>query len=87
MWKSKAAKKKERDKLANNERVKLTASYMSGLAVAVIAIGGFNIIFGADFAKMGVLELQLFGARLLVCFVISGVLHVLARQLLLKGLE
>lgn len=75
-------KAEERAKSIHNEQAKLTATYLNGLAIALLAIGGFTPIFsgrlvGADrptfFASLG---------AMLICLGISPILHLRARALL-----
>ncbi|KAA0124499.1 amino acid transporter protein [Methylobacterium sp. P1-11] len=70
-----------RGKLVGNERAKLTATYINGLAIAVFAVGGFAPFIAA----LGVATEQhgfLAGALLLlgVCSLTSGALHWVARS-------
>jgi hypothetical protein len=71
--------------LVRNEQTKLMASYLNGLAVAFLAIGGIGPLLafaaqssGNDFLGIGIIA---FG-----CVCISGALHFFAR-LSLEGLK
>lgn len=71
--------------LVRNERLKLSATYLNGIAIALIAVGGFapsiSVLTGASAAQAG------FAAALLaVCTSISVALHLSASRLL-KGLR
>ena len=73
----------KRDTLVRNERAKLTATYVNGLAIAVFAVGGLSPFItaagGGGFTGWGL-------GCLLVCLPLSGILHLSARTAL-KGLE
>lgn len=65
----------------HNERTKLTATYVNGAAIAVVAVGGFVplfSVFGAGPAQ----SMFAIAAQLATCIGISAVLHSLARWLL-----
>jgi hypothetical protein len=71
--------------LVGNEQTKLMASYLNGLAIAFLAVGGIGPLLafaaqpsGNDFLVVGIIA---FG-----CVCISGALHFLAR-LSLEGLR
>ncbi|KQO45568.1 MULTISPECIES: hypothetical protein [unclassified Methylobacterium] len=72
-----------RDKLIANERAKLSATYLNGLAVAVFAVGGLAPIFSTSFssAPLGV-PLWVVTASASVCWIVSVVLHLVARRFL-----
>lgn len=66
--------------LVHNERVKLTATYMNGMAIALVAIGGFaplvSLASGGP-ANFGALAIVGFG-----CLGTSIALHSIARLFL-----
>ncbi|MDO5613625.1 MAG: hypothetical protein Q4G14_10355 [Paracoccus sp. (in: a-proteobacteria)] len=70
--------------LIRNERTKLTATFINGLAIAIFAVGGLAPLFSAAYGTSNA------GWRLavgsLACFAGSAALHLLARRIL-KGLE
>lgn len=70
-------------KLSFNERAKLTASYINGIAIAVMAAGGFSPIVLTLQGESANSNLNYFA---LACFVISLVLHLIARSVL-EGLR
>lgn len=72
------------NKLVRNERRKLTATYLNGLAIAVFAVGGLAPIAGLILGTVG----SVAGPAILVaiCLLLSGVLHWVA-LLMLKGME
>jgi hypothetical protein len=67
--------------LIGNEQAKLSATYLNGVAVAVVAIGGIApwITLLAQESGPGVGRLALISV---VCFSLSGALHYTARALL-----
>lgn len=71
--------------LVRNERLKLSATYLNGIAIALIAVGGFapsiSVLTGASVAQA-----WLAAGLLGVCTSISVGLH-LAASRLLKGLR
>lgn len=74
-----------REKLVANERAKLTATYLNGLAIALVAVGGFGPAFSVrDVANRE--ELGATAFTLLFCLLASGVLPLVARTLL-RGLR
>jgi ABC-type multidrug transport system permease subunit len=68
----------------HNERTKLTATYLNGVAIAVIAVGGLAPIFSAFYNGQFVSLLLPVGA--FVCFVLSYTLHFGAKWVL-RGLR
>ena len=69
-----------REILIANERVKITATYANGLAVAIFAVGGF-----APFISTALSDQPHFAPVLLimaVCWIMSGAIHWAARQAL-----
>ncbi|TXM97281.1 amino acid transporter protein [Methylobacterium sp. WL64] len=76
-----------RDKLVANERRKLSATYLNGLAVAVFAVGGFapfisTVLTSGPGAQSPFLVLVVMA----VCWMVSGAIHSAARASL-KGLQ
>lgn len=74
-------------KLVTNERRKLSATYLNGLAVAIFAVGGFApfisaVLAGGAGAQSPLLVLAIMG----VCWIMSGAIHSAARASL-KGLR
>lgn len=71
--------------LIRNERLKLSATYLNGIAIALMAVGGFapsiSVVTGASAAQAG-----LAAALLGVCTSLSVALHLSASRLL-KGLR
>ncbi len=76
-----------RFKVVHNERTKLSATYLNGIAVAVFAVGGFapfiSTVLAADPAPHSPL---LVFALMVGCWVVSGAIHSAAR-VTLKGLQ
>lgn len=76
-----------RDKLVANERRKLSATYLNGLAVAVFAVGGFAPFISTVLASgSGAQSPFLVLAVMAVCWMVSGAIHSAARASL-KGLQ
>ncbi len=67
--------------LINNERAKLSATYLNGLAIAVMAIGGFAPLVSFPFSGDGRTLLTTVMV-VAICMVISTALHLIARQVL-----
>ena len=70
--------------LVRNERTKLTATYLNGLAIAVIAVGGIAPVFNA-INHVDPLTLPL-ALTVGICLFLSAALHLFARRIL-KGLQ
>ncbi|WP_264046869.1 amino acid transporter protein [Methylobacterium flocculans] len=70
-------------KLVANERAKLSATYLNGLAVAVFAVGGLAPVFSTSFssAPLGV-PLWVVTWSASICWIVSVVLHLVARRFL-----
>lgn len=70
--------------LIHNERTKLTATYLNGIAVAIFAVGGFAPLVGWFNSGSGpgrpVIALSV------ICILVSAGIH-LAGRFLLKGLH
>jgi hypothetical protein len=68
--------------LIDNERVKLTATYMNGVAIAVIAIGSlaplFSYIYSTDVSQ----PLWVVAIFSIICAFVSAALHYGARRTL-----
>ncbi|GLQ38970.1 hypothetical protein GCM10007908_25900 [Rhizobium albus] len=66
----------------HNERTKLTATWLNGLAIAVMAIGGFapliTYVSSAE-SSLSVEGLALIGV---ICLLLSAALHLVARIVL-----
>lgn len=70
-------------KAAHNERTKLTATYLNGLAVALVAVGGFAPMFSfRDAAGRGETDPLQFSIGFGLCIAFSGVLHLIGRLVL-----
>lgn len=73
--------------LINNERAKLTATYLNGLAVALAAVGGLAPIFSSLTASTSAAAPGwVLLSSSVACLLGSGALHGLAR-LVLRGLK
>lgn len=71
--------------LIDNERAKLTATYVNGLAIAVFAVGGLAPLFSILLANApSALPTWAIWANAAVCWIVSGGLHNLARHVLRK---
>lgn len=70
--------------LIQNERTKLTATYLNGIAIAVFAVGSF----APTVAALGAYTASPLTTRIVVtiCLLASGALHLLARGVL-RGLR
>ena len=73
--------------LVQNEKAKLTATYVNGLAIATAAVGGLAPLFSTLYsaAPPGV-PYWAVGAGCCVCFAGSIALHLVARRIL-EGLK
>ncbi|MCL4217739.1 MAG: amino acid transporter [Candidatus Hydrogenedentes bacterium] len=66
--------------LIHNERVKLTATYMNGMAIAIVAVGGFApMVSFASGSPIRPLTLIVMGVG---CLAVSVALHYGARKFL-----
>jgi Na+/H+-dicarboxylate symporter len=74
----------EINKAARNEQRKVTATFINGGAIAIFAIGVFTPVF-QFFAGTGNPSLLQF-ALVVICILVAGALHYLARYLL-RGIE
>ena len=72
--------------LVRNEQAKLSATYLNGVAIAVVAGGGIApwIALLVQDSGPGLAKAALISA---ICFSLSGALHYLARTLLTKLTE
>jgi hypothetical protein len=69
--------------LVANERAKLTAAYLNGVAIGLLLIGAFAPVFSFMFAAQASRpSLTLLGVAILVCQLGSGCLHWIARRVL-----
>lgn len=76
-------KAEEHAKTVKNERAKLTATYLNGLAVAIVAVGFFAPSFSPQAgATASVSAMQLQATIGLLCLALSGILHMAARMIL-----
>ena len=66
--------------LVHNERTKLSATYLNGVAIAVMAVGGLgpivSVLNGGPASAIGIASVSV------ICLVGSITLHFLARRLL-----
>ena len=69
-----------RDKLVANERIKFTATYANGLAVAIFAVGGFAPFISTALSARPNFERIL--VTMAVCWIMSGVIHRVVRHAL-----
>jgi hypothetical protein len=70
-------------KTVHNERLKITAAFLNGLAIAIFAIGGLTPAIQAG--RVTTLPPELLGGTILVviiCAGVAGILHLAARELL-----
>jgi hypothetical protein len=66
----------------HNERVKLLATYVNGMGIAVFALGTLAPIFSYLFGTMTNPRAGYIAIVSLVCFLASAALHFLASQVL-----
>lgn len=69
----------DRDTLIANERTKLSATYVNGVAIAVLAVGGLAPLFAQRATLPIAIDPWLTPAISLLCLCISGALHWAAR--------
>lgn len=73
----------DRRKLIANERAKLTATFLNGIAIALIAVGALAPSFGPKTPAMpGDGALVVLALSRLVCLLGAVTLHVMARYIL-----
>jgi hypothetical protein len=70
--------------LIHNERTKLTATYLNGIAIAVFAVGSLGPSLSSLYGTVAPSWALLITSG--ICLIASGALHWMARQIL-KGLE
>ena len=76
-----------RAKLVGNERAKLSATYINGVAIAVLAVGGLAPLFAQrPPGPANPSSIVATGITAFVCVVVSAVLHWTARTVL-RGLR
>ncbi len=66
--------------LIRNEQIKLTATFLNGIGVAVFAVGGLAPVF-SGFSQQGAPSLAVAIAAI-ICFVTALALHWIARLIL-----
>ncbi|WP_040485022.1 hypothetical protein [Lutibaculum baratangense] len=71
--------------MIGNERLKLQANYLNGLAIAVFAIGGLAPLSSVAYGENSKADALVLGLGVGICLVASYALHLLARRVL-KGL-
>ena len=71
--------------LIHNERTKLTATYLNGVAIALFAVGSLAPIFSYAFSPSSAQPLWLVASAAAICLGASVALHWAARRIL-KGL-
>ncbi|TNC71429.1 amino acid transporter [Rubellimicrobium roseum] len=69
--------------LVRNEQSKLTANYLNGVAIALMAVGGVAPLIAAFYGDRGATPLLFVAVA--ICILASAVLHFVARQIL-RGL-
>lgn len=74
------------EKLIHNERRKLRATFLNGIAIAVFAIGGLAPALSALYGNMGNAPTLLLMAISAICFLAAIALHYLG-SLVLGGLR
>ena len=67
--------------LVHNERTKLTATYLNGLAIALFAVGGLAPVFSHAFGTE-IRPLWTLAAAAVICLVGSAALHLWERRIL-----
>ncbi len=68
--------------LIHNERTKLTATYVNGLAIALFAIGGLAPVFSSLYTGAATGPTLFLMLVSVICFLVSAALHYLARRIL-----
>lgn len=66
--------------MIENERTRLTAAYLNGLAIAIFAVGGFAPIVSYAYASKDGQPLWVIVVVTLICVLGSVALHLLARH-------
>ena len=72
---------RDRAKLVANESAKLTATYVNGVAIAILAVGGLAPVFSGRLAGID-FGVALLSANLLLCATTSAALHWVGRRIL-----
>jgi hypothetical protein len=72
--------------LVHNERVKLTATYLNGLAIAVFAVGGLAPVVAIVSGTVQAGAATGISVLAAICVTVIAGLHIVARRLL-KGLK
>lgn len=72
--------------LIRNERLKLFATYLNGLAIAIFALGGLAPLFSFLYGSSQNASAGFVGLVGGICFFVSGALH-LVGSFVLKGLR
>ncbi len=72
--------------MVRNERLKLFATYLNGLAVALFAVGGLAPLFSALYGSAANASALFVALVSVICFLVSAALHY-AGSLVLKGLR
>ncbi len=68
--------------LIRNEQIKLTATYLNGLAITVFAVGGLAPVFSYTFGSIAGQPLWAVVFVAAICLIVSAVLHLVARRIL-----
>ena len=74
-----------RGKLVDNERIKLSATYLNGIAIALMTAGVLAPLVGVVSSAATQVRPWQLAAVVVSCMLASGGLHLIARRLL-KGL-
>lgn len=72
--------------LVRNERLKLFATYLNGLGIALFAVGGLAPLFSALYGSTLVASVRFVVLMSAICFIVSGALYY-SGSLILKGLR
>lgn len=72
--------------LIHNERIKLLATYLNGLAIAVFAVGALAPIFSSLYGSSSGGQSRTVIAIAMICVVLSAALHFIA-SLILRRLQ
>jgi hypothetical protein len=65
--------------LVHNEKIKLTATWLNGLSIAIFAVGGFAPLLSGIYQSGPTVFVAFVSA---VCLFVAGVLHVIGRRIL-----
>ncbi len=66
--------------VVENEQVKLTATYLNGLAIAIFAVGGLAPLVSIVSGTAHPSALLPIAALTTVCVLLSGALHLIAKR-------